>query len=131
MNPQEVKDHLQSNLLDMIVEVEENYSNQHANNATRFIFTKGELKTNLMFKQGFKLDPEVLSGVIEAIRKKFASAPIKEQIKQTVAVVKENTEQSVNTAEIKTPGQTDELFYELYKAAKNVVEAYERDNPMT
>ena len=131
MNPQEAKDHLQSNLPDMIVEVEENYSNQHAKNATRFIFIKGELKTNLMFKQGFKLDPEVLSGVIEAIRKKFASAPIKEQIKQTVAVVKENTPQSVNTTEIKNHGETDELFYELYKAAKNVVEAYERDNPMT
>ena len=130
MKPQEAKEYLQNNLSDMIVEVEENYSNQHAKNATRFIFTKGELKTNLMFKQGFKLDQEVLNGVIEAIRKKFASAPAKEKIKETIESVQASAPAPEPQAQ---PVQTApaDISYSLYLAAKHVVETYEREHPMT
>ena len=130
MNPQEAKEYLQNNLPDMVVQVEENYSNQHAKNATRFIFTKGETKTNLMFKQGFKLDTEVLGGVIDAIRKKFASIPAKEQIKETIQEVEAKAPEPIS-APAPAPSGTQDVSYSFYLAAKHVVETYEREHPMT
>ena len=133
MNPQEAKDYLQSNLSDMIVEVEENYSNQHAKNATRFIFTKGETKTNIMFKQGMKLDTELLGSVIEAIRKKFASVKSTEQIKKAKEEVEALAPPAtpIDLPPAPAPAQSGDVSYAFYLAAKHVVETYERERPMT
>ena len=124
MNAQDAKTYLENRLPDMAVEVEENYSNQHAKNATRYIFTRGEQKTNLMFKRGFKLDEDVLNGVIDAIIKKFGAAP-KAPVAEVLEAVKAQ-EPQVAPAPV-----SSNLSYDLYLAAKAVVEAYERDNPMT
>ena len=124
MNAQEAKDYLQEKLPDMVVEVEENYSNQHAKNATRFIFTRGEQKTNLMFKNGFKLEPDVLNGVIDAIIRKFGQAP--KPVAKPIEPV--NTTQLADSA---IAPSKNPISYDLYIAAKKVVETYEKENPMT
>lgn len=132
MNAQEGKDYLQGQLPDMVIEVEENYSNKHATNATRYIFTKGELKTNLMFKQGFKLDTEVLSGVVDAIRKKFEAAPAKAKMEQAKEEVEQLApEPKPETKTAPAPVAQADVSYAFYLAAKHVVETYEREHPMT
>lgn len=124
MNPQQAKDYLQSRLPAMVVEVIENYSNQYTTGATRFIFEKDGKKANLMFNKSVKLDTEGLDGIIDAILKKFSEAPVEpapvvEQAKTPASEIPEEAYSQSN------------ISYELYTAAKKVVETYEKENPMT
>lgn len=120
----ESKEYLEQRLPGIKVEVMENYTNKHAINATRFIFSKeGEKSANLMFKKGFNLSTDVLDGVIEAIRKKFANA-------KAAPLVPEPQEEVQKTDRV-VPMSKNSPSYDLYLAAKKVVETYEAENPMT
>ena len=130
MNPQEARDSLERQLPGITVEVVENYSNQHARNATRFIFTMGELKTNLMFKQGFKITDEVLDGVVTAINKKFEEG-LKSQPQNQPVVNPKPTIEVPQAIQPTTPPKPIDYSLEMYEAAKKVVEAYEQEHAMT
>lgn len=124
MNAQEAKNYLQSRLPDMVVEVVENYSNQYTTGATRFIFTKGEQKANLMFNKGVTLDTSGLDGIVNAITKKFSEAPAPVEQPETKVL----TTEEMPKIEHHNPVS---VSYDLYTAAKRVVETYEKENPMT
>lgn len=119
------KDYLEKLLPGVSVEIIQNWKGQRNN---RYEFSKPgiEKPAAILLAQSLNITAAMLDDIAVAVNKKFDSAPV--SIPESLAPEAVTTEDIATNEVIKTYNKIER---DLYEAAKKVVEAYERKNPMT
>lgn len=123
MNILKTQEYFQNQLPDFSIRFEENYKGQKN---TRFIFEQNGVDAAVLIANSLEAPDNFYDKIATAVRKKFEKSPVEAKI----AEVKEAV-QSAPLADNPVIASVNKVSYDLYFAAKKVVETYESENPMT